>query len=164
MSNLVTSDKKFLHEASDLLLIRNDNGDKVAGMTYLLPNRLANASEYGKDSNSGNEYRPKPGYDGHVVIHPDAVFIEYDTCYSGIKIEVSRASLVFHELAENYERTNNNIDYNGLSGAHKLAIEREKGWLLRGSLNPGEGGLTEGGLCQRVILNGRGRNWKSPMI
>jgi len=58
---------------------------------------------------------------------------------------MSRASLVFHELAENYERTNNNIDYNGLSGAHKLAIEREKGWLLRGSLNPEEGGLMEGG-------------------
>jgi len=88
LSDLVMSDKKFLYEASDVLLIRNDNGDKVGGMTYLLPNRLANASKYGKDGNGGHEYRPKAGYDGHVVIHPDAVFIEYDTYYSGINRNV----------------------------------------------------------------------------
>ncbi len=50
--------------------------------------------------------------------------------------------MVFHELSENYERTNNGIDYRGTSGAHKLAIQREGKWWGKSNM-PGQilGGL-----------------------
>ena len=44
---------------------------------------------------------------------------------------------MFHELAENFYRTHGGVDYLGGSGAHQLAINREKLWHGL-SLKPGD--------------------------
>src|SRR5690606_10133934 len=66
-------------------------------------------------------FLPREGYDGQVTIRTKAIF--YDS-----EGNDSRSSVIFHELAENYERTTNNVGYSGESGAHRLAIKRENKW------------------------------------
>jgi RHS repeat-associated protein len=135
INDLVSSNKKILYEASDVVLIRDEEGNKLTGLTYSLPYNIVNASEGGKDAIGGRNYRPKEGYQGQVIIHPDAQFEEFNS--SGTVIKKSRSSIVFHELEENYQRTHNGVDYNGKSGAHNLAKTREGKWHGK-SYKPGE--------------------------
>jgi photosystem II stability/assembly factor-like uncharacterized protein len=133
--DLVVSDCAYLYEASEVALIRNESRDKTVMLTSASPAGIMNASNYGYDSNEGNTYRPKENYDGQVVINPRAEYWEP----GGDTGEQSktRSSIVFHELTENYERTNNGVKYNGENGAHNRAIKREQKWEGR-SHRPGQ--------------------------
>jgi RHS repeat-associated protein len=79
-----------------------------------------------------------PGYNGHVRIGPGS-YTQMIPNADGTKTErsVQRASVIFHELAENYARTTLKMPYerkNG-SGAHSYAIKREG--LAYGNSHPG---------------------------
>jgi len=126
INDLVTSNKRFFYEASDYTIIRDEGGNEHVYLLYNQKTKIVNASEFGKDSNGKRYFRPKTGYDGQVAIHSQAEFVEYDPSYNLVR--KSRKSVVFHELAENYERTHNGIDYQGKNGAHNLAIQRERKW------------------------------------
>jgi len=125
INDLVTSGKKILYEALDYALLRNATGKKMTLM-FTLPANIINASTRGKDAANGHRDLPKEGYQGQVVIHPKVEFEENDQ--TGTSVKKTRASIVFHELAENYERTHNNIDYKGTKGAHNRAKSREARW------------------------------------
>ena len=139
INSLSTSSKNILYEASDYALGNDEQGNKIAGTVG--PNDgnghgIINASNGGKDSKGKHENRPKDGFDGQVVINPGMQQTEQDA--SGAVVPKSRASIVFHELAENYERTNNNVNYNGAHGAHQRAINRENNSNFRfKSYDPG---------------------------
>jgi len=136
INDLVKSDKKYLYEASDFALFRDENYSKISQPLNRIKTKMINASNFGKDSKGGHEQRPKEGYDGQVVIHPAFMMYEYNL--NGTVIAKPRVSVVFHELEENYERTNFGIDYQGKNGAHRGAINREMKWGKR-SNDPGEG-------------------------
>lgn len=161
LSDLINSPKKFLYESTDLLRMRDKDGNKTTGFLHKpmasIPHGIVNASEFGKDANGEHLHRPRAGYDGQVVIHPDAGLIEAASSldvpshgiylsdymkepprYGSLVIVKPRSALIFHELAENYERTHNNVDYSGANGAHQKAIDRENTWSGR-SLRPGMG-------------------------
>uniref|UniRef100_UPI0025ED8C33 RHS repeat-associated core domain-containing protein n=1 Tax=Sphingomonas sp. TaxID=28214 RepID=UPI0025ED8C33 len=129
INDLVKSDKKFLYEATDIFLGKNGDGMKFGRPLYLENDKIINASDNGTDSNNGHTFLPKEGYNGQVAIHKDATYEEESG--SGMIVKKSRSTVVFHELAESYERTNNGVSYKGDAkgkGAHQLSIDRENAW------------------------------------
>ena len=117
LSDLVSSSKKYLYEASDEIKC----GTIEEGFaTSMDDNRhgVVNASNNGLDSRDGYTYMPRDGYDGQVILAASGVWTDD-------KGNNARTSTLFHELAENYYRTDFGIPYNGSSGAHQKAIERE---------------------------------------
>jgi hypothetical protein len=94
---------------------------------------------------------PMEGYNGQVVIDTKTTW-EEDAGSSGF-LPKSRASMVFHELSENYYRTVLGYDYHPsrrsvtdasgkskrirIPGAHKSAIRDENSWHGK-SRTPGE--------------------------
>lgn len=135
INDLITSNKRFLYEATPLVLIKSENGNKTGGFTQSLAHAIVNASNYGQDSNGAHTHRPRDGFDGQVIISPNASFEEVDSNQN--LVSKTRASVIFHELCENYERTHNNVNYSGAKGAHQLAKDREGKWHNK-SNTPGE--------------------------
>lgn len=130
LNDLINSPKKFLYDASDIS-IYNTGVNYNIYQTAKTPTEhyLLVASDNGRDSKGGFYYKPSPGYNGTVVIHPSAEFYELDVF--GARIKKSRASIVFHELAECYERTHLGNDYQSgffRKGAHEKAQDRELKW------------------------------------
>src|SRR5690606_29100949 len=135
VSDLVNSNKEFLYESSEVLLARDQAGNKARGEMFRDPNGVVNASEYGLDSSGKLTIRPRAGYDGQVVIAPRVSHYEADS--KGNEVRKSRSSIVFHELGENYERTHNGVNYSGASGAHQLSINRESNFYRKSNM-PGQ--------------------------
>ena len=143
LNDLVQSNKNFFYAASEVIKVRLPNGQRQSNPLVMDNNLISNTSDNGLDSNNKLTNLPMPkyknlNYNGQVVIHPNGVF--YESNGSGGQVVKPRRSLVFHELAESYERTHNGIDYNDRgfrSGAHSLAKSRERTWNQR-SLTPGE--------------------------
>ena len=91
-----------------------------------------NASNNGLDSENRITYKPKSGYDGHVILAQSGRW----TDNAGNN---ARPSLLFHELSENYYRTEMGIKYKCTlfkKGAHQRAVEREGNYYS--NPNPGE--------------------------
>jgi RHS repeat-associated protein len=140
LSDLINSGKRILYEATDLILLRDEQGKKISGSMAKDSNLVVNASEGGLDSENKRIFRPREGYDGHVIVSSTGTWNELDSFNKTITVLKSRASIIFHELAENLERTKNNIDFNDKGpkvGAHNLAIRREYKWNKR-SNTPGQ--------------------------
>lgn len=134
LNQLISSEQNFLFESSDVFLGKDEAGNKIGIEMWRDNNGVVNASEGGCDSAGGLTFRPKDGYSGQVVIANNVSFEEVDS--NGYQVNKPRSSVVFHELAENYERTQNNINYSGTNGAHAKAITREKNWSGKSS-SPG---------------------------
>jgi hypothetical protein len=98
---------------------------------YLEADGVVNAGKEGtgKDATGKYTWQPNGNYDGQVVISPTSSYKEDGSTKS-------RRSVIFHELAENYERVNNGVDYKGFKGAHALSQRRERGYWGK-SLYPG---------------------------
>ncbi|MDY0282813.1 MAG: RHS repeat-associated core domain-containing protein, partial [Salinivirgaceae bacterium] len=96
-------------------------------------------------------FKPVGNFSGHVTIHPNALFFEK---IDGTEFQKHRADVVFHELQENFERTDNKLPYiyqdpKNISredplkkdlGAHGVAIK--KAFYLNDKIKsrkPGEG-------------------------
>ena len=115
-----------------------------------------NASNNGLDSRDGHNYHPKEGVDGHVVLARTGVW--YDD--GGNEC---RSSVLFHELAENYYRTDGGIPYrntvdnagNIVLGAHQKAINFEGGSY--GNRNPG--GFKTGAFSKAAYYYQNNRVW-----
>gem|GEM_PF-5934081 len=139
--DLCNSDKKFLFETSDFAFTLDEKGLPNAGTlnhcTTGTVGGIINASNYGKDDYGGHEDRPRKGYDGHVIVAKSG------TWYSSQGKEI-RASVVFHELAENYFRTHHNYNYYGVgwlikkNSAHSEAVFREPKYYFN-NCKPGKG-------------------------
>jgi len=120
IKDLVTSQKKFLYEASDdASSTYNDGLSHEMTSDEWTMDGIVNASSYGKDSRGLYTHTPKKGYDGHVILAKSGDWKETDK--NGFATSI-RKSVLFHELAENYYRTNNNMDY---KEAHNEAVARE---------------------------------------
>ncbi len=128
--DLVTSEKKFLYETSDDVSSTYNDGlsHEMASDIYTM-NGIVNASRYGKDSQGSYTHTPKIGYDGQVILAKSGDWKETDI--RGFASSI-RESVLFHELAENYYRTNGNMDY---ETAHYNATAREGFHFKRN--NPG---------------------------
>ena len=138
LKKLDDSEKKFKFQSVDKIdAINNDGQPSIAFMG--LDHGVINASNNGKDSEGKNTHTSASGYDGEVIIAESGKWMEQSS--NGTEIEKSRASIVFHELTENYERTNNGVNYFGNKqhpfGAHSLAIKAENQWHGK-SNTPGE--------------------------
>ena len=121
IKDLVSADEKYLYESSEVFLGRTEGGVKGGLALYDDNTAIVNASIWGCDSSDKLTILPREGYDGQVTIRTNASFSDSE----GNK---SRGAVVFHELAESYERTTNSVGYNGTDGAHNRAINREKKW------------------------------------
>ena len=147
INDLATSNKKFYYSAAEVESFTDELGKNAIKFLGKDPNGIINASDNGKDSNGGNAFLPKKGYNGQVVISNEGYFEENDK-NTGSSIRKVRSSLVFHELAENYERTHNGADYNGNKtnggfGAHYKANQREGKWWNK-SDSPGHANYISG--------------------
>ena len=135
VSDLVNAKEKYYYESSEIFTARKDDGSKTSGYSGVIGNNgIVNASNNGKDSEGQNAIRPMSGYDGQVVVNPFSSSDELDENYKFVS--KPRHTVVFHELAENFERTTNSIDYQDKGktrGAHNLAVDRESKWSNRSS-------------------------------
>ena len=137
INNMVKSDKKMLYEASEVGLLNNSDGNRDAVPMFMDNNGVINASNGGSDANGEYTYRPADGYDGHVIVSMSGQFTDLNGNGD------MRSSTVFHELAENYFRTDKGYNYNGSRknndgfGAHSRAAKWEGNRL--GNQSPGSG-------------------------
>ena len=142
LNDLSSSPLNYYYGAEDYTLAYNPSG--LASLYY--PDENTNPGDHNPStilnhSNGGLNSRDesiKPiGFDGGVYIKPSASYTENNG--SG-DVVLNRANIVFHELAENFERTTNKVDYqnkpsNGNSGAHSRAISRERKFWGNGTTN-----------------------------
>ena len=113
LKDMIESDMKFLYEASDDISDSFQDGKHHDMIEKNIG--VVNASNKGKDSSGGYYEKPKPGYDGHVILAKSGTWKPKE----GKNL---KTSLLFHELAENYYRTHFGYDY---ADAHMNAIQRE---------------------------------------
>ena len=120
LSDLVSSSKKYLYEASDEI----DCGHIMDGFAQSMDDNtsgVVNASNNGLDSKGQYSYSPREGYDGQVILASSGTWTDDNG-------NNARASVLFHELVENYYRTDCGRNYYGSFfklGAHEMAIRRE---------------------------------------
>jgi len=120
LSEMVNSSKKYMYESSDEI---NCGGIMDGFAQSMDDNRIGtvNASNNGLDSYGQHSYMPRNGYDGHVILAASGVWRDD-------KGNDARTSVLFHELAENFYRTDHGRTYHGSlirTGAHEMAIRRE---------------------------------------
>lgn len=138
LNNLVVAGQNYLYEASEIALVRDESGNRTGVAMFMDNNGVVNASNNGLDANGKNTFLPTAGYDGQVVISSQGSWSEVNQ-NTGTVVAKSRSSIVFHELAENYQRTTNGINYHGsgsILGAHNIAVSQEQNWYGK-SLTPG---------------------------
>lgn len=129
---MVNSKKKILYEANDFAkLIDKESGRKFAINLLNDNNGVVNASNKGLNSNGEIPYFPAKGYDGSVTVSQSGKWVQNNDNVN------FRANIVFHELFENYFRTEKGINYNGTEsdkGAHDLANLKENAWWNKSSV------------------------------
>ena len=156
VNKLVSSDKKYFYEAIDgQTSATTDNGAYTSIDDS--HNGVINASNNGLDSKDGLNYHPKAGFDGYVALAKSGEW--YDDAGTSC-----RKSVLFHELCENYFRTDKGIPYNDtksttgqmtMMGAHRRACNME------GSTygNPNPGTFSSGPLSKAAYYYKGERKW-----
>ena len=136
INSLVESEKKFYFESNDN--VQTGNGDKIMTIDN---NGVMNASNGGKDGFGKHTESPKKGYDGQVALAKSGKFVDAKNGNRDV-----RASTVFHELYENYLRTDGGMDYlpasrggNDKFGAHARSRNYERRGRGFGNPSPGSG-------------------------
>ena len=128
LNMLVSSDKKYFYESSDdATSVYND------GMSHSMANEhkgIINASNGGLDSRNAYTHTPKSGFDGHIILAKSGKWLRTDD--NGFNQDLRRP-ILFHELAENYFRTDGLQNY---ELAHKSA-KRLEGFSMHNH-SPGE--------------------------
>ena len=123
INDMSISDKKYYYETSDIALCCNSDGGRITLPTYAKKyGGIVNASRYGLDSERGHTQLPMEGFDGQVVVTKSGQFVLRGD---------ARKNIIFHELEENYLRTDRNMNYWGPKGvgAHETAADIEfQGW------------------------------------
>ncbi|MFO0322728.1 MAG: hypothetical protein ACK504_09915 [Bacteroidota bacterium] len=97
----------------------------------------------------------EPGVDGKVVIDPDLVFVmkkgTLEEGGDGTYISKNRESIVFHELAENLERTSEQFGKKNYDEAHSAANKRQDKFNPKDRRRDGESG--EAGVSKKPHYN-----------
>lgn len=148
LNNLVSSKKNYLFEASNYSFLRSAGGNRVGIITRLnttSQSSIMNLSDAGWDSQNTLSFLPRGKYNGQVILDTKTTWEEPDPTGT-TTVPKSRASMVFHELSENYYRTEFSASYQpklqlfaaspsviffnpySMIGAHNLAIKDEKSW------------------------------------
>jgi RHS repeat-associated protein len=96
--------ENILYEASEIGLFKYENGDPRGVIMSNDNNGIVNASNGGLDGLGTHSFRPASKYDGHLVIPLSGSYEEGDYSKTSL-INKSLSSIVFHELAENYENS-----------------------------------------------------------
>ena len=140
INDMVSSDKRYYYERSDVALCRNEKGKRdYLPLTAAWTQGTLNASTGGLDFLGKHTYLPIEGFDGQVVISKTGSF------HYGLWNR--RRNIVFHELAENYLRTDIGMNYGNpvgsmRGGAHQAASRLEAdAW---GTYEPGTTYFTPG--------------------
>ena len=157
VNKLVNSKMQYLYEATDEAYFRSDAGQPLGIITRNPQgsrSSIQNLSDNGFDSNGQLTYLPRKGYNGQVIIDTKTTWDEVNADGTDY-ISKRRNTMVFHELAENYFRTEFGEQYHpGIKliefdeafnitnivfsmGAHNLSIAKEKKWNQK-SGKPGE--------------------------
>nr|HMQ70821.1 hypothetical protein [Ignavibacteria bacterium] len=128
LAGLTSAEENYVYSVSNTAKIKNrktgeifdqdlSEGDQVSNIS-VTPRLPAPLSPGGTTVLEGVE--------AEVTIHPHLRLYEYNS--EGEVVEKSRASIVFHELQESYERTTNKLPYmdpKTNTGAHTIAIDKE---------------------------------------
>ncbi len=120
INDLVQSDYRYYFEVSDVAFCCTRDMEKTVGVISNTQHKgVLNASRFGKDYRNDHTYLPMNGFDGQVVITISGKF-----SLNGTDV---RKNIVFHELKENYLRTDLKMDYWGPNGvgAHRTASRIE---------------------------------------
>lgn len=138
INDMACSEKNYYFETSDIALCRNENGNRTyVDLTFENTLGCINASTGGLDSRGKHTELPIEGFDGQVVISKSGSF-SYGP-------QDRRRNVVYHELAENYLRTDKGMNYFGNNcgtndGAHRTAAKMEfNAW---GTIMPGSANYT----------------------
>ena len=144
--NIINSERKYLYEAKDNISIRSETGQVIELDLNNVNPPMMNASDNGKDSRGKNTFLPPSDYNGYISISANFDYYESATRVplglwgSDINVQLkNRNSVVLHEIAENYYRTEFGIDYKSSRdqpGAHYLASKLEES-LFNSSNEPG---------------------------
>lgn len=104
----------------DKFLLKMPSGNTIAqraiGNLSITPR-----SDYDLDDQAN--FLPEDGYEGTVTLSDGKFFRKNPMTGTG-KFEYDRSKIVFHELLENYLRTEEKKDYPGLDGAHEGASDK----------------------------------------
>ena len=120
IKDMVNSDYNYYFETSDEAFFCDKLGNRVSN---LICNEyykgVINASRHGFDCSGSYMYLPMDGFDGQVVIAESGSFT--------LNGQDVRKNIVFHELEENYLKTDKNMNYYGRNGigAHRTAARIE---------------------------------------
>ena len=120
IKDMVNSDYNYYFETSDEAFFCDKLGNRVSN---LICNEyykgVINASRHGFDCSGSYMYLPMDGFDGQVVIAKSGSFT--------LNGQDVRKNIVFHELEENYLKTDMNMNYYGSNGigAHRTAARIE---------------------------------------
>jgi RHS repeat-associated protein len=139
INKMVSAEEKYLFEVGDVAYMKNSEGQMQAYRIYSDRNGIMNASDGGTDSNNSFTHLPSDGYNGQVSMAMSGSWV------NGNGKDMIK-SVIFHELAENYFRTSECIDYrgnksNGGFGAHYRAAQWEGNHF--GNSSPGAAGYNE---------------------
>lgn len=155
INKLVSSDKKVFYETVDGQTSATAEDGYSTNMDDIRSG-VINASNNGLDSRNGLNHHPKAGFDGYVALAKSGEW--YDNGGNSC-----RTSLLFHELCENYFRTDMGIPYNDVKnetgqmvkGAHRRACNME------GSTygNPNPGTFSFGALSKAAFFYKGQRIW-----
>lgn len=138
LDELILSDKEFYYECSDYQTLNENSKQSIEDD----PNGVVNASDGGLDSMDGYACVPRKGYNGHVVLAKSGHWYNKNRSTGRLEQKISiKRSILYHELKENYYRTECGYDYNGNSsnnnqGAHSRAV-RDEG-VTFGNTHPGK--------------------------
>ena len=120
INDMVNSDCNYYFETSDEAFFCNKLGNRVSNFICNDDYKgVINASRHGFDCSGSYMYLPMDGFDGQVVIAKSGSFT--------LNGQDVRKNIVFHELEENYLRTDMNMNYYGINGigAHRTAARIE---------------------------------------
>ncbi|MCB0728418.1 MAG: RHS repeat-associated core domain-containing protein [Ignavibacteriae bacterium] len=140
LNSLVTSENKFLFEVSNTTIeVNRKNGEVI---NYDLSDQGYQNLSKTPRSIDNPDFLPRDGFDGQVTIGTGYFLIPTPHKKSDIKDD--RWNTVFHELAENYFRTEKGEPYmrndKAKSGAHSMAIDWHQRFRRNTSINPGSVG------------------------
>ena len=127
INDMVNSDYRYYYETSDIALCRKVDGERFdVDLTIMSTLGCFNESVRGLNSNNSHDYLPIEGFDGQVVISKTGIFR-----YGHLD---RRKNVIFHELEENFLKTDKGMNYWGnetwgRGGAHHIAASIEFwGW------------------------------------
>lgn len=146
VNNLVSSSNQYKYTVGDEVYAR----DRASGKTYEMTTNkarnesdllysISNYSNTPRSDVSDGDFLPESGVDGSVRISKGDYY--RNNAFTGTPVKLNRNTVVFHELLENYLRTEKGLDYPGPTGAHQESANQGSKFSkeVNGSADPKAG-------------------------